>query len=158
VLVAATDAGVCMVAFDDADERLVVAMRSRFAGAVFAAAGAADDPARMSRLDTWVGGVLHAIAHPRQAVDLPLDMRGSGFRKTVWQALRMIPPGDSASYGDIAARIGHAGAARAVAGACAGNPIALLVPCHRVLRRDGELGGFRWGVDRKRVLLERERA
>ncbi len=154
VLVAATGAGVCMVAFDDAEASLVAAMRARFAGAVFADAG---DATEISRFDAWLTGVRHAILHPRQVPTLPLDLRGTDFQRTVWQALRGIAPGRIASYSAIAARIGRPRAARAVAAACAGNPVALLVPCHRVVREDGGLGGFRWGIDRKRILLERER-
>ena len=87
---------------------------------------------------------------------IPLDLRGTPFQRAVWTALREIPPGRTQTYGQVAARIGRPGAARAVARACAANPVALLVPCHRVVRADGNLSGYRWGVERKRQLLERE--
>jgi len=154
VLVAATGAGVCMVAFDDGTAPLEAAMRARFSGATFVDARGAGDP----RFEAWVAGVLHAIARPREGADLPLDIRGTAFQQTVWQALRAISPGATESYSAVAGRIGRPGAARAVAGACAGNAIALLVPCHRVVRGDGHPGGFRWGIERKRMMLERERA
>ena len=106
----------------------------------------------------WAGAVLAQVADPARAAPLPLDIAGTAFQQRVWQALRDIPPGQTASYGDIAARIGQPGAVRAVARACAGNPVALLIPCHRVIRTDGTLSGYRWGVDRKRRLLEQEGA
>ncbi|MBR0650585.1 methylated-DNA--[protein]-cysteine S-methyltransferase [Roseomonas terrae] len=89
---------------------------------------------------------------------LPLDLRGTPFQRRVWAALRDIPPGRTETYGALAARIGHPGAARAVARACAANPVALLVPCHRVVPADGGTGGWRWGAERKRALLMREAA
>jgi O-6-methylguanine DNA methyltransferase len=88
--------------------------------------------------------------------DLPLDLRGTPFQRAVWAALRRIPPGRTATYGEVAARIGRPGAARAVARACAANPVALLVPCHRVVPASGGTGGWRWGAARKRALLARE--
>ena len=87
---------------------------------------------------------------------MPLDLRGTAFQQRVWQALRKIPAGKTASYADIAERIGSPGAVRAVAQACAANPVAVAIPCHRVVRSDGALSGYRWGVQRKRALLERE--
>lgn len=91
-------------------------------------------------------------------VDLPLDVRGTAFQQKVWRALRKIPVGRTATYSDIARRIGAPKAIRAVAGACAANHIAVAIPCHRVIRNDGNLSGYRWGVERKRALLDRERA
>ena len=93
---------------------------------------------------------------PRRGLDLPLDIRGTAFQRRVWQELRRIPAGRTVSYGEVARRIGKPGSARAVGRACASNPFALAVPCHRVVRSDGAPGGYRWGVERKRVLLERE--
>jgi len=90
-------------------------------------------------------------------LDLPLHIQGTAFQRRVWLALQEIPPGETASYAEIASRIGNPKAARAVALACAANPIAVAIPCHRVVRANGQLGGYRWGVERKRVLLERER-
>ncbi len=96
------------------------------------------------------------VEHPRHAHELPLDVRGTAFQRRVWNALTEIPPGSTLSYGAIAERLGVVGGARAVAGACASNPLAVIIPCHRVVRADGELGGYRWGIERKRALLERE--
>jgi AraC family transcriptional regulator of adaptative response/methylated-DNA-[protein]-cysteine methyltransferase len=93
---------------------------------------------------------------PGATLDVPLDPRGTPFQQRVWQALRDIPAGATATYADIAARIGAPGSVRAVAQACGANPIAIAIPCHRVVRSDGALSGYRWGVERKRALLDRE--
>lgn len=103
-----------------------------------------------------VAQVVSALEHPGQQVALPLDIQGTAFQQQVWQALRQIPAGQTASYSDIAQRIGKPQAVRAVAGACAANKLAVVIPCHRVVRNDGALSGYRWGVDRKRQLLEIE--
>jgi AraC family transcriptional regulator of adaptative response/methylated-DNA-[protein]-cysteine methyltransferase len=97
------------------------------------------------------------VEKPHIGLELPLDVRGTVFQQRVWQALRAIPPGSTASYTEIARRIGVPGAVRAVAQACAANPVAVAIPCHRVVRSDGDLAGYRWGLQRKRALLERER-
>lgn len=99
---------------------------------------------------------LRHLEDPRITVDLPLDLTGSVFQRRVWKMLQQIPAGETASYRDIAQRLGQPGAFRAVANACGANPVAVIVPCHRVLRQDGSLGGYRWGVERKRQLLDRE--
>jgi AraC family transcriptional regulator of adaptative response/methylated-DNA-[protein]-cysteine methyltransferase len=104
-----------------------------------------------------VARVVALVDAPGTGADLPLDLRGTAFQQRVWQALRGIPPGHTASYAEIAARIGTPTAARAVAQACAANPLAVAVPCHRVVRQNGDLAGYRWGVARKRALLARER-
>jgi AraC family transcriptional regulator of adaptative response/methylated-DNA-[protein]-cysteine methyltransferase len=96
------------------------------------------------------------VEAPAQKLDLPLDIRGTVFQQRVWQALREIPPGTTASYTEIAGRIGSPKSVRAVAGACAANALAIAIPCHRVVRSDGGLSGYRWGVERKRALLQRE--
>lgn len=150
VLVAATERGVCVVEFGDDAGALEASLRRRFSEAEFAGTDAT--------FDGWVGRVLDGIALPRAAFELPLDIRGTAFQQTVWAALRAIPPGDTASYREVAERIGRPGAARAVARACASNALALLVPCHRVVREDGGLGGYRWGIERKKRLLDRERS
>jgi len=93
---------------------------------------------------------------PRISLDLPLDVRGTAFQQRVWRALREIPVGETASYAEIARRIGHPRAVRAVAGACVDNNLAVAIPCHGVVRTDGSLSGYAWGVERKRVLLDRE--
>ena len=96
------------------------------------------------------------IETPHQARTLPLDIRGTAFQRRVWQALQTIPPGETRSYAQLATALGTPTAARAVAGACAANPLAIAVPCHRIVCGDGSLSGYRWGVERKRALLERE--
>jgi AraC family transcriptional regulator, regulatory protein of adaptative response / methylated-DNA-[protein]-cysteine methyltransferase len=105
-----------------------------------------------------VRSVLRFIKEPKQALDLPLDLRGTAFQQRVWNALRRIPPGETRTYGQVAAAIGHPRAVRAVARSCATNPVPLAVPCHRVVGKDGALTGYRWGIPRKQALLERERA
>jgi AraC family transcriptional regulator of adaptative response/methylated-DNA-[protein]-cysteine methyltransferase len=105
-----------------------------------------------------VAGVVGFIEAPKVGFDLPLDVRGTAFQERVWRALRRIPTGATATYGDIARRIGVPKAVRAVAQACAANPLAVAIPCHRVVRSDGGVSGYRWGVERKRALLRREKA
>ncbi|HWL87729.1 MAG TPA: methylated-DNA--[protein]-cysteine S-methyltransferase, partial [Polyangiaceae bacterium] len=111
--------------------------------------------AAFERLVARVVGLVEA---PGASLDLPLDVRGSAFQKRVWQALRQIPAGSTESYAQVAVRIGQPKAVRAVAQACASNALAVAIPCHRVIRTDGALSGYRWGVARKRALLEREGA
>ena len=106
--------------------------------------------------DRLVARVVELVEAPGAGLDLPLDLRGTAFQRRVWQALREIPAGGTASYTEIADRIGAPNAVRAVASACAANPLAVAVPCHRVVRSDGGLCGYRWGVERKRTLLQRE--
>jgi AraC family transcriptional regulator of adaptative response/methylated-DNA-[protein]-cysteine methyltransferase len=105
-----------------------------------------------------VARVVGYVQAPGEGLDLPLDVRGTAFQEKVWQALRRIPAGRTASYAEIAKAIGMPRAVRAVAAACAANPVALAIPCHRVVRADGALSGYRWGVERKRALLAREAA
>jgi AraC family transcriptional regulator of adaptative response/methylated-DNA-[protein]-cysteine methyltransferase len=100
--------------------------------------------------------VVDLVESPKLGLDLPLDIQGTAFQQRVWQALRLIPAGETASYTEIARRIGLPKGARAVAQACAGNYLAVAIPCHRVLHKDGSLSGYRWGVERKKALLERE--
>jgi AraC family transcriptional regulator of adaptative response/methylated-DNA-[protein]-cysteine methyltransferase len=100
--------------------------------------------------------VVEAVEHPERPSDVPIDMDGTPFQKTVWQALRRVPAGQTVSYGELARRIGRPAAVRAVAHACATNPLAVLVPCHRAVRSNGALAGYRWGLARKRALLDRE--
>lgn len=150
VLVAATGTGVCAILLGDADApgRLVADLAARFPKASLQA-GDAD-------FDAKVAAAVRLVEVPGSAFALPLDVRGTVFQQRVWTALREIPRGSTASYGEIAARIGSPGAARAVATACAANPVAIAIPCHRVVGRDGALSGYRWGVARKRALLDRE--
>ena len=148
VLVAATQAGVCAVQFGETAEALVHDLQDRFAKANLVGAD--------RHFERLVAEVIEAVETPGRNLDLPLDVRGTAFQQRVWQALRAIPLGRTASYAEIAAAIGMPRAVRAVAGACAANPVAIAIPCHRVVRTDGSLSGYRWGVERKRTLLERE--
>jgi AraC family transcriptional regulator of adaptative response/methylated-DNA-[protein]-cysteine methyltransferase len=150
VLVAATEKGVCAAELGDRRESLVQALRARFA--------AADVREDRAGLRDWIAQIAAFIASPDHALELPLDVRGTAFQAQVWRALQRIPLGSTASYSEIAAALGRPRAVRAVAQACAQNPVALVVPCHRAVRRDGELAGYRWGVERKRALLARESA
>ena len=148
VLVAATEAGVCAIYVGSQPQDLAERLHTRFPKA----ASVEDDP----DLAGWVGAVVAFLEAPQGGLDLPLDIRGTAFQRRVWMALRQIPVGATASYGEVAARIGQPTAARAVAQACAANELALVVPCHRVVRSDGRVGGYRWGTERKEWLLERE--
>jgi AraC family transcriptional regulator of adaptative response/methylated-DNA-[protein]-cysteine methyltransferase len=149
-LVAATERGICMTALGDGRACLEAELRQRFPKAELVPADAA--------LAGWTERIVRFITRPGEQPDLPLDIRGTAFQARVWRALQKIPPGHTASYRDIAAALGQPRAVRAVAQACATNKLALLVPCHRVVRSDGELAGYRWGVERKRALIARERA
>ena len=150
VLVAATAQGICAIDFGDTPGALKEDLHRRFPKAEFQA----PDP----DFTAIVAKVLTFLEDPnRGRLDLPLDVQGTAFQRRVWLALQEIPPGDTVSYADIATRIEKPKAARAVAQACAANPIAVAIPCHRVVRGNGDLGGYRWGVERKRVLLGRER-
>ena len=148
VLVAGTGRGLCAIALGESREALIDTLKARFAGG---------EP-REGDTETvrWLSRVTEWILSPRRGLDLPLDIRGTAFQRRVWRELRRIPAARTASYGEVARRIGKPGSARAVARACASNPLALAVPCHRVIRCDGELGGYGGGVERKRALLERE--
>jgi AraC family transcriptional regulator of adaptative response/methylated-DNA-[protein]-cysteine methyltransferase len=148
VLIAATEKGVCAIEFADAPGILEERLRARFSKAEFLES----DPA----FREWSARVLAYLESPHDGLDLPLDVRGTAFQRRVWMALCEIPPGSTASYGEIAARLGNPKAARAVAGACGANAVAVAIPCHRAVRSDGSLGGYRWGYERKRKLLERE--
>jgi AraC family transcriptional regulator of adaptative response/methylated-DNA-[protein]-cysteine methyltransferase len=103
-----------------------------------------------------VAQVVAFVEAPRIGLDLPLDVRGTAFQQRVWQALRQVPAGQTVSYAELAERLGMPQGARAVAGACAANPVAIAIPCHRVVRNDGALSGYRWGIERKRALLDIE--
>jgi AraC family transcriptional regulator of adaptative response/methylated-DNA-[protein]-cysteine methyltransferase len=149
-LVGATERGICMTALADDRDRLETSLRQRFP----AAALIADD----AGLKEWADRIVHFITAPDRNLDLPLDIQGTAFQARVWRALQKIPLGKTASYTEVAAALGQPKAVRAVAQACAANKLALLVPCHRVIRSDGDLGGYRWGLERKRALLARERA
>ncbi|MCC7274771.1 MAG: bifunctional DNA-binding transcriptional regulator/O6-methylguanine-DNA methyltransferase Ada [Alphaproteobacteria bacterium] len=149
VLVAATDRGVCFVALGAEEGPLAAGLAAEFPGAVLER----DAGGLGGALATVVRYLEGRMPHP----DLPLDLRGTAFQRRVWQELQRIPPGATATYGEIARRIGAPSAARAVGRACATNPAALVVPCHRVVRGDGEAGAYRWGAERKRALLAAEK-
>jgi AraC family transcriptional regulator of adaptative response/methylated-DNA-[protein]-cysteine methyltransferase len=149
-LVAATARGICMTALGDDRDQLAAVLRQRFPAAKLTAKDAA--------LKQWADRIVRFITAPERNLDLPLDIRGTAFQARVWRALQKIPLGKTATYAEIAAALGEPKAVRAVAQACAANKLALLVPCHRVVRSDGGLGGYRWGPERKRALLHRELA
>lgn len=150
VLVAATAAGICAVTLGEDADLLVRQLQDRFPHADLHPGDAG--------FEQLVAQVLAALDDPRQGAALPLDVRGTAFQQRVWQALRALPPGHTLSYAELAARLGQPGAARAVASACARNEIAVLIPCHRIVRLDGSPSGYRWGVERKGALLAREAA
>lgn len=148
ILVASSQRGLCAISLGDDPDVLVRSLQDRFPHARLNGA----DPA-FERLVAQVVGFVEA---PALGLNLPLDVRGTAFQQRVWQALRDIPPGKTASYADIAHRIGAPKAVRAVAQACGANLLAVAIPCHRIVRRDGDISGYRWGVERKRELLRRE--
>lgn len=148
LLVAASDTGICEIALHDDPEQLVRNLQDRFKAARLIGAD--------REFEQWMAAVVGFVENPSVGLHLPLDVRGTAFQRRVWEALRDIPVGATATYTDIAERIGAPSAVRAVARACATNNIALAIPCHRVVRTDGSLAGYRWGIDRKRELIERE--
>lgn len=148
-IIAATERGICMTALGDDAASLEAELRRRFPAAALVAADGV--------LAGWAEQIVHFITRPDAQPDLPLDITGTAFQAQVWRALQKIPPGRTTSYSELAAALGRPQAVRAVARACASNRVALLVPCHRVVRSDGELAGYRWGIERKRSLLARER-
>ena len=148
VLAAASDRGICAILLGDDAAELVEDLERRFpnARAIEADAG----------FEASLAAVVALVEEPATGIDLPLDIRGTAFQQRVWQALRAIPAGETRSYAEIADAIGAPRAARAVAGACAANRLAVAVPCHRIVHRDGTVSGYRWGVERKRALLKKE--
>ena len=149
ILVAASARGICHIAIDDDPTALMAALQRRFPKASLAAGG--------SNFDAMVAQVVAFVEAPATGLALPLDLRGTTFQLRVWQALCAVPPGQAVSYTEIARRIGAPRAVRAVATACAANTLAVVIPCHRVVRSDGSLSGYRWGIARKRRLLNIER-
>lgn len=148
LLVAQSERGICAALLGNDASQLVCDLRSRFA--------AAQCTEVRHELDAVLSRVIEHVQQPHTAVELCFDLRGTPFQQRVWHALRNIPAGKTISYAELAVRIGLPCAARAVAQACAANPIAVLIPCHRVVRSDGSLSGYRWGMERKRMLLARE--
>jgi AraC family transcriptional regulator of adaptative response/methylated-DNA-[protein]-cysteine methyltransferase len=149
ILVASSVRGVACIMIGDDPDALARELQDRFPRAQLLGGDAI--------YEAMVARVVGFVEAPKLGLDLPLDVRGTAFQQRVWQALRDIPLGQTASYSDIARQIGLPKSVRAVAGACAANSLALAIPCHRVVRSDGGLSGYRWGVERKRILLDRER-
>ena len=149
MLLAATRRGICWLAFGDEPGAMLQELHAAFPKARFS-----NDEVRLRE---WFDQVREFVLLPREALDLPVDIQGTAFQARVWRALRQIPLGDTKSYAAVAKRIGRPSAVRAVAGACANNKVALLIPCHRVVAADGKTSGYRWGKERKAELLRRER-
>ncbi|MBI3901911.1 MAG: bifunctional DNA-binding transcriptional regulator/O6-methylguanine-DNA methyltransferase Ada [Nitrosomonadales bacterium] len=149
ILVAASEVGVCAILMGKNPDGLARDLQDRFPKATLIGGDAG--------FEQMVAKVVGFVEMPKLGLDLPLDVRGTAFQQRVWQALREIPVGSTVSYSDVACRIGSPKAVRAVARACAANSLAVAIPCHRVVRNDGGISGYRWGVERKRALLERER-
>ncbi len=150
ILVACSDKGVCAILLGDDPDALVRDLQDRFPNADLLGGDA--------RFEALVATVVGFVDAPGIGLDLPLDLRGTAFQQRVWQALREVPAGRTVSYAELARRIGAPRSVRAVGRACGANPIAVAIPCHRVVRHDGALAGYRWGVERKRALLEKEAA
>jgi AraC family transcriptional regulator, regulatory protein of adaptative response / methylated-DNA-[protein]-cysteine methyltransferase len=149
ILVARSDKGICAILLGDDPEALARQIQDLFPNANLIGAD--------KEFEALMAQVVGFVEEPKLGLDLPLDIRGTAFQQRVWQALRKIPAGETATYAEIARRIGTPQSARAVASACAHNKIAVAIPCHRVVRNDGALSGYRWGVERKRSLLQKER-
>jgi AraC family transcriptional regulator, regulatory protein of adaptative response / methylated-DNA-[protein]-cysteine methyltransferase len=148
MLVAASERGVCAILLGERAEPLVRDLKKRFPQTRLRRAG--------GELDALMAKLARFLAAPAARVDVPLDPQGSDFQRRVWRALSDIPAGSTETYGSVARRIGAPYTAKEVGEACAANPLAVAIPCHRVVRSDGALGGYRWGIERKRALLERE--
>ena len=150
LLVAGTSAGICAVQMGDRDAALLAALAAEFPAAECV-------PSDTPPLSGWAAALREHLSGVRPGLDLPLDVLGTAFQHRVWSELRRIPYGQTRTYAQVAQAIGQPSAVRAVARACATNPAALVIPCHRVVRSDGTLGGYRWGIARKQVLLAREK-
>jgi len=148
VLLAATDKGICSLQFGDSERDLVSTLRREFAQAALSR----DEPG----LRPWLDSVVLHLSGAEVKLSLPLDVRATAFQWRVWKRLQTIPPGTTQSYSEVATALGRPAAARAVARACASNAVAVAIPCHRVVRRNGDLAGYRWGLERKEKLLARE--
>lgn len=148
ILVAQSDLGICAILLGDDPNALVRDLQDRFHQATLVGGDV--------EYEELVAQVVGLVDRPALGLDLPLDVRGTAFQKRVWQALRGIPVGSTATYAEIAQRIGAPRSVRAVAQACGANALAVAIPCHRVVRSDGAFSGYRWGVERKKVLLEKE--
>jgi AraC family transcriptional regulator of adaptative response/methylated-DNA-[protein]-cysteine methyltransferase len=149
LLVAATERGICMVSLGDSAAALEAALRHEYPSAEIQRDASGFAP--------WVTAIVRCLNGRQPNLNLPLDVQATAFQRRVWEELRRIPYGRTRSYKQVAQAIGRPSAVRAVARACATNPVSVVIPCHRVLRADGGLGGYHWGLERKRALLERER-
>ncbi|MCY4538555.1 MAG: methylated-DNA--[protein]-cysteine S-methyltransferase [Chloroflexi bacterium] len=149
LLVAVTERGICKLSLGDQSEELVADLASEFERAE----RIRDDEG----VGYWVEKIIAYLEGWQPHLDLPLDLRATAFQLKVWRQLQAIPVGETRTYSEVAAAIGQPSASRAVANACAGNPVALVIPCHRIIRKDKSLGGYRWGTERKQALLEGER-
>jgi AraC family transcriptional regulator of adaptative response/methylated-DNA-[protein]-cysteine methyltransferase len=150
MLIAATDRGVCAIQFARSDSELIEGLKREFPFAV--------RKLDNGGLQAWVAALLSKMIGRELNAALPLDIRATAFQRRVWTYLQSIPFGATRSYGQVAKAIGQPSASRAVARACATNPVAVAIPCHRVVREDGSISGYRWGVERKKALLEMEQA
>jgi AraC family transcriptional regulator, regulatory protein of adaptative response / methylated-DNA-[protein]-cysteine methyltransferase len=148
VLVAHSEKGICAILIDNDDQSLIADLQKRFPKAELIE--------NNIESEHWLRLIINFIDRPQKDLDLPLDIRGTVFQRKVWRMIQNIPLGTTSSYIEIATALGDPKTVRAVAGACAANPIALLVPCHRVVRSDGALSGYRWGIEKKRILIARE--
>ena len=154
MMIGATDRGVCFVQFADSAAQLLSMLRAEYPKARLEPMAKPASP----EFQRWIRALTDHLNGAQPRLDLPLDIRATAFQMRVWNYLQSIPYGETQSYAEVAARIGQPKAVRAVASACAKNRVALLIPCHRVIRGTGDVGGYRWGLDRKRAFLERERA
>lgn len=153
VMMGATDRGLCFVQFGDSEKELLSMLRDEYPQAQISAM----PPAMNAEFKRWMKALATHLAGSPQAPDLPLDLRGTAFQMKVWAYLQQIPSGELRSYSEVAVAIGEPKAVRAVASACARNRVGVLVPCHRVIRGDGGIGGYKWGLERKRALIDAER-
>jgi AraC family transcriptional regulator of adaptative response/methylated-DNA-[protein]-cysteine methyltransferase len=154
MMIGATDRGVCFVQFGDDELSLLERLRAEYSKARIEPMREKDHP----QFKAWVDAIARHLSGEQPHLDLPLDIRATAFQMKVWKYLQTIPYGEVRSYGEVAGGIGSPTAARAVANACAHNPVAIVIPCHRVIRENGELGGYRWGEPRKRAIIDAERA
>jgi AraC family transcriptional regulator of adaptative response/methylated-DNA-[protein]-cysteine methyltransferase len=148
MLIAATERGICAIQFASSDGELIEGLRHEFPFA--------QRKPDEGELQTWVEALLQQMAGKESNAALPLDIRATAFQRRVWTYLQSIPFGETRSYSQVAKAIGQSTASRAVARACATNPVAVAIPCHRVVREDGNISGYRWGVERKKALLQIE--
>jgi AraC family transcriptional regulator of adaptative response/methylated-DNA-[protein]-cysteine methyltransferase len=156
LLVAGTHRGICFAAMGESDSTLVAELHADYPRASIRVANENLNRAEDSRIEQWADALATYIAGSSPMPTLPMDIRGTPFQFLVWDQLRAIPPGETRSYSEIARRIGRPRAIRAVGTANGANPVSIIIPCHRAIRASGHLGGYRWGLERKRKLLEME--